>query len=108
MNRLPWQSAVPRIAFDYQAVAQFCKEHHIRKLALFGSVLRDDFGPDSDVDLLVEFEPGKVPGLIRLSGMELDLSPLFAGRKVDLRTPEDLSRYFRDQVVGTAEDVYAA
>ena len=96
------------ISVDQEAVAQFCRSHHIRKLSLFGSVLRDDFGPESDVDLLVEFDPGKVPGLIRLSGMELDLSPLFGGRKVDLRTPEDLSRYFRDQVVATAEGVYAA
>ena len=96
------------ISVDQEAVAQFCRSHHIRKLSLFGSVLRDDFGPESDVDLLVEFDPGKVPGLIRLSGMELDLSLLFGGRKVDLRTPEDLSRYFRDRVVATAEGVYAA
>ena len=96
------------ISVDQEAVAHFCRSHHIRKLSLFGSVLRDDFGPESDVDLLVEFDPGKVPGLIRLSGMELDLSPLFGGRKVDLRTAEDLSRYFRDQVVATAEGVYAA
>ena len=67
------------ISVDQEAVAQFCRSHHIRKLSLFGSVLRDDFGPESDVDLLVEFDPGKVPGLIRLSGMELDLSPLFGG-----------------------------
>ena len=99
---------MPRIAFDSQTVAQFCKKHHIRKLALFGSVLRDDFGPDSDVDLLVEFEPGREPGLIRLSGMELDLSPLFSGRKVDLRTPEDLGRRIRERVVASAEGVYAA
>ena len=96
------------ISVDQEAVAQFCRSHHIRKLSLFRSVLTDDFGPESDVDLLVEFDPGKVPGLIRLSGMELDLSPLFGGRKVDLRTAEDLSRYFRDQVVATAEGVYAA
>lgn len=97
-----------RIIIDREAVAEFCRDHHILKLALFGSVLRDDFGPDSDVDVLVEFEPGKVPGLIRLAGMELDLSPFFGGRKIDLRTSEDLSRYFRDQVVATAEGIYAA
>ena len=97
-----------QIDFDREALAEFCRANHIRKLCLFGSVLRDDFAPESDVDLLVEFDPGKVPGLIRLSGMELDLSPLFDGRKVDLRTAEDLSRYFRDQVVATAEGVYAA
>ncbi len=97
-----------QIEFDREALAEFCRANHIRKLSLFGSVLREDFAPHSDVDLLVEFEPGKVPGLIRLSGMELDMSPLFGGRKVDLRTAEDLSRYFRDQVVATAEGVYAA
>jgi hypothetical protein len=88
---------------DKQAVAEFCRRHHIRRLALFGSVLHDDFGPDSDVDVLVEFEPGHVPGLIRLAGMERELSACFGGRKVDLRTAEDLSRYFRDKVLATAE-----
>ena len=96
------------ITFDDQSIARFCRENHIRKLALFGSVLRDDFGPDSDVDVLVEFEPGHVPGLIRLSGMELDLSPLFGGRKVDMRTPEDLGHRIRERVVTSAEGVYAA
>ena len=71
-------------------------------------MLREDFRPDSDVDLLVEFEPGQEPGLIRLSGMELDLSPLFGGRKVDIRTPEDLGRRIRDRIVTSAEGVYAA
>lgn len=97
-----------RIIIDHEAVAKFCRENHIRKLSLFGSVLRDDFGPESDVDLLVEFEPGREPGLISLSGMELDLSPFFGERKIDLRTSADLSRYFRDQVVSTAEGIYAA
>ena len=97
-----------RIKIDREAVAKFCRDRHILKLALFGSVLRDDFGLESDVDLLVEFEPGKVPGLIRLAGMEFDLSPFFGGRKIDLRTSEDLSRYFRVQVVATAEAIYAA
>ena len=85
-------------------VAHFCRRHHIRRLALFGSVLRDDFGPDSDVDVLEEFEPGHVPGLIRMSGMELELTDLL-GRKVNLRTAEDLSRYFRDEVVASAETI---
>jgi hypothetical protein len=97
-----------RIQVDHDALARFCQTNHIRKLALFGSVLRDDFGPDSDVDVLVEFEPGREPGLIRLSGMELELAGLFRGRKVDLRTAEDLSQYFRDQVVASAEVQYAA
>jgi predicted nucleotidyltransferase len=96
-----------RIAVDRRKIAQFCRRHHIRKLSLFGSVLRDDFRPDSDVDVLVEFEPGHVPGFFGLAGMELELTELI-GRKVDLRTPGDLSRYFRDRVVATAEVQYAA
>lgn len=72
-------------------IADFCHRNRIRRLALFGSVLRDDFRPDSDVDVLVEFEPGHVPGFFRLASMERDLSALLGGRKVDLRTPQDLS-----------------
>jgi len=88
-------------------IADFCRRHHIQKLSLFGSVLRDDFGPDSDVDVLVEFEPGKAPGLIRLAGMELELSQMLGGRKVDMNTPQCLSRYFRDRVEEEAEVQYA-
>ncbi len=88
-------------------IADFCRRHHIQKLSLFGSVLRDDFKPDSDIDVLVEFEPGHTPGFFRLFDMEEELSSMFAGRKVDLRTPEDLSKYFRDDVVATAEVHYA-
>ncbi len=80
-------------------IADFCRRNHIRKLSFFGSVLRDDFGPGSDVDVLVEFEPGHVPGFFRLFDMEEELSSLLGGRKVDLRTPEDLSRYFRAEVI---------
>ena len=87
-------------------VADFCQRHHIRRLALFGSVLREDFRVESDVDVLVEFELGHVPGFIRLANMELELERLFSGRKVDLRTAEDLSRYFRAEVVATAVAVY--
>ena len=97
----------PRIAIDRDRIAEFCRRHHIRKLSLFGSVLRDDFRPDSDVDVLVEFEPDHVPGLIRLGGMERELSDLL-GRKADLRTPGDLSVYFRQKVLDTAEVQYAA
>jgi len=89
-------------------IADFCRRHHIRKLAVFGSVLHGDARPDSDLDLLVEFEPGHVPGLIRLAGMELELSALLGGRKVDLNTPLCLSRFFRDEVLAEAEPVYAA
>ena len=92
-----------QLSIQRDMLASFCREHGIRRLAVFGSALRDDFGPDSDVDVLVEFEPGRVPGLIGVAGLELALSPLFAGRKVDLRTPEDLSRYFRQDVLDTAE-----
>ena len=88
-------------------IAAFCRRYHIRKLALFGSVLRDDFRPDSDVDVLVEFEPGHVPGLIRLAGMELDLSELLGGHRVDMNTPLCLSRYFREEVLAEAEVLYA-
>lgn len=94
-----------RIAVDRARIAEFCRRHRIAKLSLFGSVLRDDFRADSDVDVLVEFEPGAVVGLIRLAGMELELSEIL-GRKADLRTPAELSRYFRDQVVAAAEVQY--
>ena len=87
-------------------VAEFCRRHHIRKLSLFGSVLRGGARPDSDVDLLVEFDPVHVPGLIRLAAMENELSALL-GRKADLRTAEDLSPYFRDDVLDSAEVQYA-
>ncbi len=89
-----------------QAIARFARHHHIRRLAVFGSALREDFSGESDVDFLVEFEPGHVPGLLRLARMERELSALLAGRRVDLRTPQDLSRYFRQQVVEEAEVVY--
>jgi len=87
-------------------IAEFCKRNHIRRLALFGSALRDDFTPESDVDILVEFEPGHVPGFIKLAGMEIELGSVL-GRKVDIRTPEDLSPYFREEVVHSAEVQYA-
>jgi len=95
-----------RIPVDRDKLADFCRKHHIRKLAFFGSVLRDDFGPDSDVDVLVEFEPGHTPGLAFFA-MEAELSEIL-GRKVDLNTQNFLSRYFRDQVVAEAEVQYAA
>ena len=88
-------------------IADFCRRHHIRKLSLFGSVLRDDFGPESDLDVLVEFQEGKSPGLIRLAGMELELSELLGGRKVDMNTPRCLGRYIRDRVRDEAEVQYA-
>jgi len=87
-------------------IAEFCKRNHIRKLSLFGSVLHGDFGPDSDIDFLVEFDPAHVPGFITLAGIEIELSEIL-GRRVDLRTPQELSRYFRQEVVDTAEVQYA-
>ena len=89
-------------------IAAVCKKHRICKLSLFGSVLRDDFGPDSDIDVLVEFERGKSPSFFRLFDMEDELSVMLSGRKVDMRTPEDLSRYFKDRVLATAAVQYAA
>lgn len=92
---------------DHAALAGFCRRHHIRRLALFGSTLRGTARPDSDVDLLVEFEPGRKPGLIALAAMEDELSNLLGGRRADLRTADDLSRHFRDEVVRTAEVQFA-
>ena len=95
-----------RIDIPKAALAVFCEKHHIRKLSVFGSVLRDDFRPDSDIDVLVEFRRGHAIGFIRLAAIERELSGML-GRKVDLRTPADLSRYFRDEVVESAEVHYA-
>ena len=92
---------------DREALASLCRRHHIRRLALFGSTLKGTARPDSDVDLLVEFEPGQTPGLLRLAAIEAELSALLGGRKIDLRTAGDLSRYFREEVVRTAEVQYA-
>lgn len=94
------------IAIDREKLAEFCQRNHIRKLSLFGSILRDDFGADSDVDVLVEFEPGHVPGL-RFFALESELSSLW-GRKVDLNTPDFLSPYFRGRVLAEAEVHYVA
>ena len=96
-----------KVEIPHANVAAFCRRHHIRKLALFGSVLRDDFRPNSDIDVLVEFEPGHVPGFIRLAGMELELSEILGGRKVDMNTPMCLSPYFRDEVLAESEMLYA-
>jgi uncharacterized protein len=97
----------PQVAVDRSRLAEFCRRHHIHKLSFFGSVLGESFRPDSDVDVLVEFEPGHVPGLLTLAGLEIELSELL-GRKADVRTAEDLSRYFRDEVVAKAQLMYAA
>jgi len=96
-----------RIDLPQKKLVEFCRRHRIQRLSLFGSVLRDDFGNDSDVDVLVEFEHGARVGLIRLAGMELELGAMI-GRKVDLNTKGFLSRYFRDDVLAEAEVQYDA
>lgn len=88
-------------------IAEFCRRNQIRRLALFGSVLRNEFRPDSDIDFVVEFRDGTAPSLLDLARMERELSVILGGRKVDLRTPKELSRYFRDEVLSTASTQYA-
>ena len=94
-----------QIEIPKDKIAEFCRRNHIRRLALFGSVLRDDFRSDSDVDVLVEFEPGARVGLITLAGIEIDLSRLL-GRRVEMHTPRGLAPYFRDEVLDLAEVQY--
>ena len=97
---MPAKIDIPR-----EKIAAFCRRHRIRRLSLFGSVLADDFRPDSDVDVLVEFEPEHVPSLFRFIDMEFELSDILK-RKADLNTPKCLSRYFRSQVLAQAEVVH--
>ena len=99
-------SSRARIQIPRHRVGEFCHRNHIRRLALFGSVLRDDFTSASDVDMLVEFEPGKTPGFAFFR-MQDELSEII-GRRVDLNTPKELSKYFRDEVLAEAEDLYVA
>ena len=89
------------------SIAVFCQKHSIRRLSLFGSQLKGRAHPESDIDLLVEFEPGKEPGLLSLAKMEHELSTILGGQTVDLRTPNDLSRYFRDEVIRSSQVQYA-
>lgn len=95
------------IRVDQEEIAEFCRRHHIRRLAFFGSVLRDDFRPDSDVDVLVEFEQDYRLGLFDLMRMQGDFSEMI-GREADFRTPDDLGRYMRDRVIAESEVQYAA
>lgn len=99
-------SSKANIDIPHERIVVFCKRNHIRKLSFFGSILRDDFGPNSDVDILVEFEPGHVPGYFGLARMERELSEILS-RKVDLRTPQELSKYFRDEIISSAQVEYA-
>lgn len=95
---------LPNIEVSEEGIARLCRRHHIRKLAFFGSVLRPDFGPDSDVDVLVEFEPGKTPGLAFIR-IENELSAVL-GRQVDLVTFQALNRRIRDRVLASAQVHY--
>jgi len=93
-----------RIEIPHDRIVDFCRRHHIRRLALFGSVLRDDFTQDSDVDVLVEFDEGKTPGFAYFT-MHEELSDILR-RRADLKTPNELSKYFRDEVLAEAEELY--
>jgi predicted nucleotidyltransferase len=97
-----------RLFTDRPALIALCRRHGIRRLSLFGSVLKETDRPDSDIDLLVEFEPGAAPGFLGLAAIEAELSDLLGGRRIDLRTSRELSRYFRDEVVRAAQVQYAA
>jgi predicted nucleotidyltransferase len=96
-----------RINLTKEQIAEFCQKNHIKKFAFFGSVLRDDFRSDSDIDVLIEIEQGIRIGLLDLAEMEIELSEI-TGKKVDLRTPNELSRYFREEVLSEAEVQYEA
>lgn len=102
MEQLP-----QKIKLDKKRLGDFCRLNHIAKLCFFGSILRDDFTRDSDVDVLVDFEEGHTPGFLRVAQLERELSILLDNRKVDLRTSQDLSRYFRKEVLANAEVQYA-
>ncbi len=101
MNPLP-------ISIPHEQIATFCRSHHVRKLSLFGSVLRSDFRADSDIDVLVEFETAQTPGYLGMVRMQRELSEILGGRNVDLRTPRELSKYFRQDVLNGAAVQYAA
>jgi hypothetical protein len=90
-----------------ELIAEFCRQNRVRKLSLFGSVLTERFSDSSDVDVLVEFDPGARVGYLRMAAMERELSKMLGGRKIDLRTPNELSAYFRDEVLRTAAVQYA-
>ncbi len=97
-----------RISIDHDTLRLFCERHAVRRLSLFGSAVRDDFRPDSDVDVLVEFEPDRSPGMLGLYELEQELSQLLGGRKIDLVTERSLNHRLRDRVLASAEVQYAA
>ncbi len=96
-----------KVTIAKQELDKFCKNNNIYKLSLFGSALRNELRPDSDLDILVEFKKGCTPSFFELHRMEAELAEIFDGRKIDLRTPGDLSKYFRDEVVSDSEVLYA-
>lgn len=100
-----WQERFPVSATTLQSL---CARYHIQKLSLFGSVLRSNFRPDSDIDILVEFQPDHPPGFFAIARLERELSRLLGKRKVEIRTPKELSRYFREEVMKNLETLYAA
>ena len=104
---IPMMSEQDKIQLPREKIVEFCKRNRIRKLSLFGSALREDFRHDSDVDLLVEFQTGTAPSFLDLARMERELSTILDGRRIDLRTPKELSRYFRDEVLSSASVQYA-
>jgi predicted nucleotidyltransferase len=101
------EASMAEISIDRKGLSAFCKAHGIRQLAIFGSVIHHDLTQESDVDVLVEFQPGSTPGLFGIIRLEQELSPFLDGRRVDLRTAEDLSPYFREEVIKEAEVQYA-
>ncbi len=102
-NSVPKQLVLERFKLTQEQIESFCRKHYIDRLALFGSILRDDFTPDSDIDVLVEFDPDHIPGLITLAGMEIELSELIGGRRVDMNTPLCICPYVRYEVMDGAK-----
>ena len=92
----------PKIPIPQDKIQDFCESHHVKQLAFFGSVLTDDFKPESDIDILVDFQVGHTPSFLKLAKMEKELTTIFDGKTIDLRTPKELSRFFRDDVLNTA------
>ena len=97
---------ISKVSIDGDRIGQYCRKNHMQRLSLFGSALREDFSPESDIDVLVEFEPGHTPDFFELHRMEEELSELLAGRKVDLITPNFLYRPIRDRVLSEAQTIY--
>ena len=98
MNNIP--------QYNKDKLADICGKYHITRLSIYGSAIRDDFAADSDIDVLIEFEPGRTPGFFGMYDIEQELTAVFSGRQIDLRTPQDLSKYIRDKILDQAEVQY--